>query len=217
MSGDFVKKWQREDQPQFKERVQTAVRPPPPLKPRLESAVRSLQSQIFKMGEMHRKLTERDKTIFQKVVAAYAKHDSNQAQVYANELVEIRKMAKLVMQARLALEQIVLRLSTVQELGDVVTVLAPAMSIVRGVKAGISGILPEAEGELGSIGEVLGSLLVDAGQTGGLNIDFQSAGEDAQLIMREAATVAEQRVKENFPELPSADLPAGQNATTPSA
>ena len=215
MSGDFAKKWQKEDQPLFKERVQSAVRPPPPLKPRLDSAVRSLQSQIYKMTEMHRKLSERDKVIFQKVVASYAKHDSNQAQVYANELVEIRKMAKLVLQARLALEQIVLRLSTVQELGDVVTILAPAMSIVRGVKAGISGVLPEAEGELGSIGEVLGSLLVDAGQTGGLNIDFQAAGEDAQLIMREAATVAEQRVKENFPELPTAQsMPSGQNAPT---
>lgn len=213
MGGDFVKKWQREDQPEFKERVVSAVHPPPPLKPRLDAAVRGLQSQIFRMGEMHRKLTERDKTIFQRVVDSYSKHDSNQAQVYANELVEIRKMAKLVMQAKLALEQIVLRLSTVQELGDVVTVLAPAMNIVRGVKAGISGVLPEAEGELGSIGEMLGGLLVDAGQTGGLNIDFQAAGEDAQRIMSEAATVAEQRVKENFPELPtSTGIPAGQNA-----
>jgi hypothetical protein len=31
--------------------------------------------------------------------------------------------------------------------------------------------------------------------------------------MREASTVAEQRIKENFPELPTS-VPSGQNATT---
>ena len=40
--------------------------------------------------------------------------------VFANELAEIRKMEKMIVHARLALEQIVIRLRTVSELGNVV-------------------------------------------------------------------------------------------------
>jgi hypothetical protein len=36
-----------------------------------------------------------------------------------------------------------------------------------------------------------------------MSIDFQTAGDDAQKILNEAATVAEQKVKEKFPDLPS--------------
>jgi len=36
-----------------------------------------------------------------------------------------------------------------------------------------------------------------------LNIDFQEANEDAQRILNEASTVAEQKVKEKFPQLPA--------------
>jgi division protein CdvB (Snf7/Vps24/ESCRT-III family) len=46
------------------------------------------------------------------------KHDTEHANVYANELAEVRKMIKTVTSSKLALEQIVLRLNTITELGD---------------------------------------------------------------------------------------------------
>jgi division protein CdvB (Snf7/Vps24/ESCRT-III family) len=107
------------------------------------------------------------------------------------------------MHSRLALEQIVLRLSTVSELGDVVSTLAPAVNVLRSVKAGMSTVFPEAEREIGSIGNILSGIIMDAGYNSGMNIDFQTAGDDAQKILNEAATVAEQKVKEKFPDLPT--------------
>ncbi len=213
MSDRFIRRWQKDDRPALKERVRDAVRSPVPLKPRLEAAVRGIQVQTQRLEQVQGRLTERDKTIFSKVVEAYSKHDMAHATIYANELVEIRKMARLITQARLALEQIVLRLSTVEELGDVVMTLAPAMGVIRNVRAGISGVLPEAERELSEVGNLLSGLLIDAGQTSGLNINFETANEDAQKILTEASALAEQKVKEKFPELPS-ELPAGEKAPT---
>ncbi len=71
----------------------------------------------------------------------------------------------------------------------------------------MSAVFPEAERELGQIGNLLSGIIVDAGQSTGLNINFESANEDAQKILSEAATVAEQKIKEKFPELP-AGMPA---------
>jgi division protein CdvB (Snf7/Vps24/ESCRT-III family) len=123
-------------------------------------------------------------------------------------------MEKMIMHARLALEQIVLRLRTVSELGDVVTTLAPAVGVLRTVRTGMASIFPEAERELGQIGNLLSGIIVDAGQSTGLTINFETANDDAQKIMTEAASVAEQRIKEKFPDLPAGMPTLGEKAPT---
>jgi division protein CdvB (Snf7/Vps24/ESCRT-III family) len=46
-------------------------------------------------------------------------------------------------------------------------------------------------------------MIVEAGQSTGLTINFETANEDAQKILIDAAAVAEQKVKERLPELPA--------------
>ncbi|MEM0313650.1 MAG: hypothetical protein QXQ41_03780, partial [Candidatus Bathyarchaeia archaeon] len=154
--------------------------------------------------------------IFARIVDAYTKHDMARANVFANELAEIRKMEKMIMHARLALEQIVLRLRTVTELGDVVSTLGPAISVLRVVQSGMTNVFPEAERELGQISNLLSGIIVEAGQSTGLSINFETANEDAQKILAEAAAVAEQKIKDKFPELPAGipSLPIGEKSST---
>jgi len=123
-------------------------------------------------------------------------------------------MEQMIIHARLALEQIVLRLSTVSELGDIVSTLAPTVGVMRSVKNNMAAVFPEAEREFGNIGNLLSGIIVDAGQSTGMNIDFQTASDDAQKILNEASTVAEQKVKKKFPELPAGTLIFGKAAQT---
>ncbi|MEM2995547.1 MAG: Snf7 family protein [Candidatus Bathyarchaeia archaeon] len=217
MSERFSKRWEsrREDTP-FTERIKEAVKPPGPLKPRLDFAVRRIELQIQKLDQASERFSQRDKAIFARIVDAYTKHDTARANVFANELAEIRKMEKLIMNARLALEQIVLRLRTVSELGDVVSTLGPAVGVLRTVRTGLASIFPEAETELGEIGNLLSGIMIEAGQSSGMTLNFDTVNEDAQKILTEAATVAEQRIKEKFPELPPGipAAPIGEKAST---
>jgi len=201
--SSFADKWARPEREGLGERVKGAVRPAGPLKPRLEQAVRQIQVQIAKLENTSAKLKERDASIFSKVVSSLQKHDTRHASVFATELAEIRKMNTMVTSAKLALEQIVVRLNTVQELGDVVVTLTPAMGVIRNVKAGLASVMPEAEHEIGEISGLLSGILVDAGQVGGYTLNFEAANEDAEKIMTEAAAVAEQRMRDRFPELPT--------------
>lgn len=215
MSERFGKKWEesRQEQP-FTKRIKTAVRPPGPLKPRLNQAVRRIEMQVQKLDQATDRFSKRDKSIFARIVDAYTKHDMERANVFANELAEIRKMEKMIMHARLALEQIVLRLRTVSELGDVVSTLGPAIGVLRAVKTGMANIFPEAESELGQIGDILSGIMMEAGESQGMTINFQTTGEDAQKILTEAAAVAEQKVKDKFPELPAGipSVPIGEKS-----
>jgi division protein CdvB (Snf7/Vps24/ESCRT-III family) len=203
LSERFSKKWEtrREEQP-LTNRVKEAVKPPGPLKPRLDFAVRRIELQVQKLDQATDRFGQRDKTIFARIVDAYTKHDTARANVFANELAEIRKMEKLIINARLALEQIVLRLRTVSELGDVVSTLGPAVGVLRSVRAGLVSVFPEAESELGEIGNMLSGIMMEAGTGSGMTLNFDNVNEDAGKILTEAATVAEQRVKEKFPDLP---------------
>ncbi|MCX8189483.1 MAG: Snf7 family protein [Nitrososphaeria archaeon] len=209
----FEEKWVKEQKPGMGDRVREAIRPSGPLKPRLEDAIRAIQTQIARLDAMATKLKERDAAIFNKVVSSIQKHDTQHASVFANELAEIRKMLRMVTSSKLALEQIVLRLNTVTELGDIVVTLAPAMAVIRSVKSGIISVLPEAEREINEISSLLSSILVDAGQVSGTTLNFEAANEDAEKILAEASAVAEQRMKEKFPELPTG-VPTGESAFT---
>ena len=204
LSERFSKKWdERRDQQPITDRIKEAVRPPGPLKPRLDMAVRRIELQIQKLDQASERFSQRDKSIFARIVDAYTKHDMARANVFANELAEIRKMEKMIMQARLALEQIVLRLRTVSELGDIVTTIGPAVNVLAAVKNGMANIFPEAEKDFGQIGNLLSGIVTEAGQSTGVSINFEAANEDAQRILTEAATIAEQRIKEKLPELPA--------------
>ncbi|MEM3573322.1 MAG: Snf7 family protein [Nitrososphaeria archaeon] len=209
----FEEKWVKEQKPGMGDRVREAIRPSGPLKPRLEDAIRAIQTQIARLDAMATKLKERDAAIFNKVVSSIQKHDTQHASVFANELAEIRKMLRMVTSSKLALEQIVLRLNTVTELGDIVVTLAPAMAVIRSVKSGIISVLPEAEREINEISSLLSSILVDAGQVSGTTLNFEAANEDAEKILAEASAVAEQRMKERFPELPTG-VPTGESTLT---
>ncbi|MCL4429265.1 MAG: Snf7 family protein [Chloroflexi bacterium] len=204
MSEHFAKKWEqkRDEGNSFGKSIRETIQPPAPLKPQLDNACRKLDMQISKLDSILPTLPQKDKALFAKIVDAYTKHDSAHANIYSTELAEIRKMSKLIMNARLALDQVALRIRTVSELGDVVAALGPCVGVLRSVSTGLGGVLPEAEGELGDIGNMLSGLMFEAGSSGGMSLNFDSVNEDASKILSEAATVAEQRVSANFPDLP---------------
>ncbi len=179
------------------------MRPPTPLKSQIEQANRQIRVLISQLDGTVSRIKQRDSTIFKNVVSSLAKHDTQHAAVYANELAEVRKMGKMVTQAQLAMEQISLRLGTITDLGEIANTLAPAVSVIRNMKEGLTSALPEADKEISEISGLLSSVLVDASTTSGISLNFDAANEDAQKVLEEASAVAEQRMRESFPEIPA--------------
>jgi division protein CdvB (Snf7/Vps24/ESCRT-III family) len=210
MSENFAKKWeQKREETSFVNSIRQTIQPPQPLKPQLDFAVKKLDIQISKLDQANERFTQKDRTLFTKLVDAYSHHDMAHANIYATELAEIRKMSKLVMNARLALDQVSLRIKTVSELGDVVAMLGPCVGVLRSVNSGMGNLLPEAENELGEIGNMLSGLMVEAGTSSGMSLNFNTVNEDTSKILAEASVVAEQKMNANFP-----DLPPGMPTTT---
>jgi division protein CdvB (Snf7/Vps24/ESCRT-III family) len=201
----FEKRWENGDNKPVSRVVKDALNPPGPLKPRLDLAEKRTNLQLQKLEQESKRFEDRDKVLFNKVVESYEKHDSAHANIYARELAELRRMSKITMSAKLALDQISLRIEGVSELGDVAYTLLPVINVMRDVRSGMASVNPQIAKELGDIGNLLSGIVMDAGATANMNINFASANEDSKTIMEEAAMVAEKHMSDTFPELPKSD------------
>ena len=193
------------------DRVVSTIRPQQPLRYKLSLAIKRIETQAQALENAINNLSRRDKSLFSKVVDAYSEHDIKRAKVYANELAELRKTINLMSNAKLALERIALRLGTITHMGNAASVIAPALEILKDIRSGIVGLMPNAENEINTIMTMLDEIMVESGQATGAGFDFEPTSEEAQKILEEAALVAEERMKEKFPELVASKTPEAES------
>ncbi|MEX1054349.1 MAG: hypothetical protein WEC35_08130 [Nitrosopumilaceae archaeon] len=197
------------------QKVIDKVRSDAPLKPKIDEAQKKLQLQIVKLDDITRKLKEKDEYIFKKVVEAVRTQNKQYSQAYAAELHEIRKMNKMVTNAKLAMEQIQIRLNTISELGDVVVTLSPCMSIIKGLGAGLGGLMPEANASMQDLSAILGDIMAGSSVNANHTLAVDTGSADTSAILEEAQSILEGHIRQTIPEVPT-DLPAAKRteATT---
>ncbi len=145
-----------------------------------------------------------DKELLDRCIKAKISHDKSRATIYANECAEVRKIAKLTLTSHLILEQTILRLETIQQFGDIASVISPIPQLIHTIKSKISGIMPEASCELMDICNELNDVIIQFGDIT-TPIDSQNNVE-AKTILKEAKIIANQEIDKNFPEIPIQSL-----------
>ncbi|HEV2192776.1 MAG TPA: Snf7 family protein [Nitrosopumilaceae archaeon] len=199
----FTNNWQRPVTPSIGERFSDAIKPKGALKPRMETAIKRLQTQISKLDGMITKLKQRDEKLFKRIVVATQQHDLTASKVLSKELAEVRKVTKLLGNARMALEQIELRLSTFHDLGDTVVTIMPTIGLMKNLRSSLIKFMPEADRELGGMTEMLNGLMTDTFHNGDFGIDSEATTEESEKILQEAAAVAEAAVNDKLPSMPA--------------
>jgi division protein CdvB (Snf7/Vps24/ESCRT-III family) len=202
----FEKNWKpAQSSGGFGQKTRETIRGPQPLKPQIQKATSQLNQEVHRLDGTLSRLKQRETSIFKKTVTAIQHHDEQTSKAYSNELAEIKKMTKIVTQSKIALESITMRLQTVTDVGDFAATLAPAIGVVKNVRRTLGTAMPDAQSALGDIGTELSTMMTDVGGLSGVNF-FTSgeSSEEADKIMAEAAAIAEKRVSETFPDVPSA-------------
>jgi division protein CdvB (Snf7/Vps24/ESCRT-III family) len=203
MTG-FDKNWSNQSRAGASEKLKESLRPQSPLRPKIETAVNKLQLQTSKLDTMITKLNERDASLFRRVVDTMQRHDTDSAKVLSNELAEVRKISKTLGQAKMALEQVSMRLSTIHDMGDAMVALGPAMDSIKGLKPSLGRFVPGADSEINNMQNLLGSIMTESLQSNGIGIDVNTgSGGDIDQIMMEASAIAEQKVNDKFPSTPA--------------
>lgn len=196
-------KWSKQPKPSIADKINDTLKPKGALKPRVQRAIGKLRLQTRKLDSMLGNLQERDAKLFQRIVEATQKHDVQTSRVLGNELAEIRKVTKILSSARIALEQIELRLTTCQDLGDTVVAIMPTIGLMKNLKTSLGKVMPGAEREIGQMAEMLGGFMTEsfAGDAA-FGLD-DSTNIESENILKEAAAVAESSTSQMFPSVPS--------------
>ncbi|MBT5278909.1 MAG: hypothetical protein HOL73_04120 [Nitrosopumilus sp.] len=201
-------KWSKQPKPSISDKINDTIKPKGPLKPRVQDGIKKLQLQIKKLDSMLTSLQERDAKLFQRIVNATQNHDTQTSKVLGNELAEVRKVTKILSSARIALEQIELRLSTCNDLGDTVVAMIPTMGLMKNLKSSLGKVMPGAELEIGQMAEMLGGFMTESfSGDSAFGLDATTNAE-SDKILREASAVAESTTGEMFPSVPSSNQEA---------
>ena len=105
--------------------------------------------------------------------------------MYASEYV-VRKRNQIIRVSKILLDRLAIQLRNVSDLGDIVIILSPAVTILKNIRSSLIPCIPDSRQELCYICELLEVVLVDAAQLGGYTINFQTANEIALKLMGEA-------------------------------
>ncbi len=196
-------KWSKQSKPGISEKINDTIKPKGALKPRVQEGIKKLQLQIKKLDTMLSSLQERDAKLFQRIVDATQKHDNQTSKVLGNELAEVRKVTKILSSARIALEQIELRLITCSDLGDTVVAIMPTMGLMKNLKSSLGKIMPGAEQEIGQMAEMLGGFMTES-FSGDVAFGMdETTSAESESILKEAAAVAETSAGQMFPSVPT--------------
>ncbi len=204
MVKKFFDRWKdnkEREQTSLSSKIKSIGKPSENVKDQITMVIQRLDVQTKTLDLAVKRFENRDAALFQCVVKALSERDKPRANILASELWEIRKVEKMLMQESLALESVSMRLRTVSEMGDIVSVLAPAASVLNNIRSGMSTVLPEASRELESIGSLLGDIVTSSNQSSETPINMGTVNADAQEILQEAELAAEKRLKEQFPEV----------------
>jgi division protein CdvB (Snf7/Vps24/ESCRT-III family) len=198
----FSNQWNKEVKKDPTERIRESLRTQKPLKPTMETAKNRLGIQTQKLDTLLEKLKSKDRILFDQIVTHLQNHDSQQSKMLSNELSQVRKTIKTISQLKMSLEQVHMRLESTIDIGDALTALKPAVGTLSKVKTGLTGLMPNVDTELGEISDVFSDIMVNANSTSDIGFALNPSGGDMNNILAEASIVAEQRVTDNFPDVP---------------
>lgn len=195
--------WERSSEESFLDKMRGIFSRKTPSKDKIAICIYRLKAQKAEIAGLVARMEQRDREFFAKCGGAQTSKDSTRAAMYANECAEVRKMARLTLRCEFAIEQTILRLETAEELGDIAVMMGPAAGVIQAIRTHVQGIMPQVSFELGTIAETLNDVALEVGEASAPGYDIAVSGEQAQSILTEASTLAEQRMRERFPELPT--------------
>jgi division protein CdvB (Snf7/Vps24/ESCRT-III family) len=165
------------------------------VKPKIASTIKEIELHRRELENLRVKLDQRRKSLFETTVKAMMAKDKSKASVYANEWAELRKVGKVVYASELALTQVVLRLESIVDVGDVMSHMSMAFKVLRRVNKTVQGLVPSLDQASDEINTALTETMAEMGNVSpsiSLNIQTESGEE----LVEQARKLAEERAEE---------------------
>ena len=165
------------------------------VKPKISSTIKEIELHRRELENLRGKLDQRRKSLFDTTVRAMMAKDKSKAAVYANEWAELRKVGKVVYASELALTQVVLRLESIVDVGDVMSHMTMAFKVLRKVNKTVQGLVPSLDQASDEISTALNETMAEMGNVSpAINLNIKT--ESGEELVEQARKLAEERAEE---------------------
>jgi division protein CdvB (Snf7/Vps24/ESCRT-III family) len=165
------------------------------VKPKISSTIKEIELHRKELENLRVKLEQRRKVLFDTTVKAMMTKDQSKATVYANEWSELRKVGKVVYASELALTQVVLRLESILDVGDVMFHMSMAFKVLRKVNKTVQGLVPSLDEASSQINNALTETMAGM-ENISPSISLSIQTESGEELVEQARKLAEQRAEE---------------------
>jgi len=165
------------------------------VKPKLTSTIKEIEFHRKELENLRLKLEQRRKSLFDTTVKAMMTKDESKANIYASEWSELRKVGKVVYASELALTQVVLRLESILDVGDVMFHMSMAFRVLRKVNKTVQGLVPSLDQASSDINSALTETLAGMENISPA-ISLNIRTETGEELVEQARKLAEDRAEE---------------------
>ncbi|MCS7110233.1 MAG: hypothetical protein NZ956_02030 [Candidatus Caldarchaeum sp.] len=198
----FLKKkneWVGQEEQQFFQPVELTDE----FKGRVEKAVTTLNAHIERLNNKYREMLARSREYFERTVEALQAKDDEKAKIYASEIAEIKKLAGIVLHSQLVLLQVKIRLESILELGEALSLIRPLAAMLENVVDEIKDVAPEASENLRSLMGMIDDFMSSAGvYVEPVSDRVAETSEEASFVLEQARRIAAEKILQSFPEAP---------------
>jgi len=165
------------------------------VKPKIATTIKEIEYHRKELENLRAKLELRRKSLFDTTVKAMMTKDQSKATIYANEWSELRKVGKVVYASELALTQVVLRLESILDVGDVMFHMSMAFKVLRKVNKTVQGLVPSLDQASSDINSALTETMAGMENISpSISLNIQT--ETGEELVEQARKLAEERAEE---------------------
>ncbi|HYB45578.1 MAG TPA: hypothetical protein VEC92_03565 [Nitrososphaerales archaeon] len=186
------------------------------VRPKVASTIKEIELHRRELENLRAKVEQRRKQLYDTTVKAMIAKDRSKAVVYANEWAELRKVGKVVYASELALTQVILRLESIVDVGDVMSHLSMAFKVLRRVNKTVQGLVPSLDQASSEITNTLTETMAEMSNMSP-NFSLNVSTESGEELVEQARKFAELRAEEMKQSLGSPSAEIQQPSAIPKA
>lgn len=169
--------------------------------------VRELSKQCSRLELATHSLRNRDRELLEMCKSSLEKGQRQRAEIYANEIAEIRKTLSVINSTKLVLEQTALRLETIKEVCPTLHQLREVFGNVKGTLNLLANVMPLMSPEMDALNETLTEILHVTQPTLPSVEPLVIKNAATEAVIQEAAGIVEEELMRKIPEPPTAAPP----------
>jgi division protein CdvB (Snf7/Vps24/ESCRT-III family) len=161
-----------------------------------------VSGKLSQLRMMDKKFASMEEHYQQQIISSIKTGNNTRAKIMANELSNLKKIRHTAHGTQIALEALVIRFSTINELAMIMDTIEDSVELTKGIQSDLAKAIPQASEALAEVSSVTADVLASSNVRADVRVTT-TVDADAFNILNEIEGALETEAKAKLPEVPA--------------